>query len=335
VLPGASGLERTLRAFGSPDRYVTNITIPDLTVDGNRSILTKIGSEEESHSTIYLIFVDDVLLERVEATNAQGAGFRIGSLQNSNPARNVTLRDCRATGNFQNGVAPTLVDNFLMEGCYVADTELVVSVDFETHDSMDVKKNCTVRDCTFTGVKQPILVRDIRGCRTVNNTILRTEASGDTVPAITVVPNDEPTSGVVIANNDIRDLTATQPAAIYTGNSNGASVTGNPIIGGKVGIRLLSASTDTFVSGNSIRNMDEHGIAGKFDLPYSRIVDNAIVDDRSPSRLKNGIYHSENNQAFPVVVSRNVIRGAQTAINLDDSSAKQGDPWIVSENLID
>ena len=362
VLPEAPGVERTLRARGTPNDYVSNVTVRNLTVDGNRSNLTRLASDEEVHSTIYFIYVENILFERVEALNAQGAGFRIGATKSPYPARNVTLRDCRAVGNFQNGVAPTLVDTFLMEGCYVADTELVVSVDFETHGPMDVKRNCTVRDCKFEGqgvnwlgpipndpeqyrnltivnctfvdVERPINVQNIRGCQIANNTILQTDASLAPNPSIYIIPKEVSTQGIVITGNEIRDPTSMQSAAIYVGNTKGAVISENQIEGGEVGIRLISASNDTLISGNTIRNIDEHGIAGKFQMAYSRILDNSIVDDRSPPRLTNGIYHSKNNQSYPVVVSRNVIRGAQNAINLDDSSAKQDNPWIISDNLI-
>jgi hypothetical protein len=362
VLPEATGLQRTLRARGKPEDYTSDVTVRDLTIDGNRSNLTHIASDNQGHSTIYFIYVENVLFERVEALNAQGAGFRIGAVKDPHPARNVTLRDCRAVGNYQNGVAPTLVSTFLMENCYVANTELVVSVDFETHGPMDVKRNCTVRDCTFEdqgvnwlgpppnepeqyrdltvenctfiNVESPLNIREIRGCRIVNNTILRTDASLESTPAVYIIPKEAPTQGVVITGNEIRDRTDAQSAAIYIGNTEGAIISENQIEGGETGIQLLSASRDTLVSQNMIRNVNKHGIAGKFQIPYSRLLDNSIIDNRSPTRLKNGIYHNGNNQSHAVIVSRNVIRGSQNGINLKDSSAKQDDPWIFSDNLI-
>ena len=364
VLPEASSIERTLQAVGATDAYVHDVTIRDLTVDGNRHRLTQIGDTEEEHSAIYLIYVENVLLERVEAVNAQGAGFRIGAIKQSDPARNVTLRDCRATGNFQNGVAPTLVDNFLMDGCYVAGTEFVVSVDFETHGPMDVKRNCTVRDCTFEGqgvhwlgpspndpeqyrnltvenctflnAELPLDVRDVCGCRIVNNTILRTDDSLESKPAIYVLPNaDVPAQSVLISGNEIRDTTGTQSDAIYVGKTEGAIITDNQIEGGRSGIRLVSGAQHTRVSGNVVRNVAWHGIAGRFNIPYTRITNNFIIDDRTPPVLESGIFHSENNQGFPVIVSQNVIRGAVRPVDLRASNAKAGTSWIVENNLTD
>lgn len=130
-----------------------NVTIKDLTVQGERNEHT--GTGGEWGICIRLMSATNTVIDNVVMRDGWGDGLYLGHFSdNNNPNANTLVRNCTMDNNRRNGVSIIHADGLTFENCRLTNTNGTApeaGIDFEVNHADEIIHNVIMRGCVFSG----------------------------------------------------------------------------------------------------------------------------------------------------------------------------------------
>jgi polygalacturonase len=285
VIKRAAGLGESVRPLATPDvgATVTNITIRNLTVDGNQSDGT-IGTFQEHAANIFMTRASRVYIADVTSKNAGGDGIdihdsnsgdtkdvtiercwmanngRYGIVLNGGGQQRIYVRDCTADTNYGDGFHIELSGNgitdLVVEACYFSRTNTVDDYGVGLRGLNTISQSSRIKFVN-NRVKGSVLINFCNTVLFAGNTVI----TDSNVPALVVYQG---TSNVTIHGNSLTNSVGnTSDAVVLVQGSAGAGfpdaikIVANDIFAlhGIDGLKINNVNS-VEITGNYIKNSD-------------------------------------------------------------------------------
>jgi hypothetical protein len=331
---------------GSASNYVTNITIRDMTIDGQ---VASLGFSEFRH-LVSLNGVRNAIVERVNFVGFRGDGLYLGSGISGGLERhniNVIVKDCLFDGvNSDNRNGITVIDgdgiriqNNTFRNC--SRNSMPGPIDVEPNFNFSIIRNIEISGNSIESYSgaQAITVYTtiprivpICGIQIVGNYIsgaTLSNCAGIFITTGETITSSTPPMGIVIANNTMRDPNNVLPNPIIVRNIRGLLCDGNSIDGGTVssfGTLTSSAinNLDFIVSRNVFRGSGNVNGAAIFNSIENLVIEGNVVDSPAAGTstigmrfLGSGVTGQSNNVKC---INNTFIKGASQTISFGVSS---------------